>query len=103
MNDALMVDAEQVGMTELANEVITTGTDAIGIRLDESPESFKTRFFSADLIIAKGMANWETLTETPAPCPILFLLRTKCEPVARSIKAPEHQNIALLVEKGWKL
>jgi uncharacterized protein with ATP-grasp and redox domains len=103
LNDALMIDAEQVGMTELANEVITTGTDAIGIRLDESPDSFKTRFFSADLIIAKGMANWETMTETPAPCPMLFLLRTKCEPVANSVEAPEHQNIAFLVEKGWKL
>lgn len=103
LNDALIDDAKLVGMTELANTVITTGTDAIGIRLDESPESFKRRFFSADLIIAKGMANWETLTESPAPCPILYLFRTKCEPVADSVKAPEHQNIALLVKKGWKL
>jgi len=103
LNDALMRDAEAVGMTEAADEVITTGTDAIGIRLDESPEWFLERFYSADVILAKGMANWETLTETPAPCPLMYLFRTKCEPVARAVGAPERQNVALLVEKGWRL
>ncbi len=103
LNDAVMRDAEEVGMTEAADEVITTGTDAIGVRLDESPDWFLERFYSADLIIAKGMANWETLTETPAPCPLMYLFRTKCEPVARAVGAPERRNIALLVEKGWKL
>jgi uncharacterized protein with ATP-grasp and redox domains len=103
LNDALMRDAEAVGMTEAADEVITTGTDAIGIRLDESPDWFLKRFYHADVIIAKGMANWETLTETPAPCPLMYLFRTKCEPVARAVGVPERQNVALLVEKGWKL
>jgi len=43
------------------------------------------------------------LTETPAPCPLMYLFRTKCEPVARAVGAPERQNVALLVEKGWRL
>jgi len=103
LNDALMRDAEAVGMTEAADEVITTGTDALGVRLDESPDWFLERFYSADVIVAKGMANWETLSETPAPCPLMYLFRTKCEPVARAVGAPERQNVALLVEKGWKL
>jgi uncharacterized protein with ATP-grasp and redox domains len=33
----------------------------------------------------------------------MYVLRTKCEPVATSIGAPENQSIAFLVEKGWKL
>lgn len=103
LNDALMEDAESVGMTKVADEVITTGTDAIGVRLDESPQWFLDRYYSADVILAKGMANWETLTETPAPCPLMYLFRTKCEPVARAVGVPERQNIAFLVEKGWKL
>jgi uncharacterized protein with ATP-grasp and redox domains len=103
INDALLEDALMVGMDKISDEIITTGIDAIGIRLDESPESFKQRFNSVDIIIAKGMANWETLTETPAPCPLLYVFRTKCEPVAKSIGAPEHKSIAFLVEKGWKL
>lgn len=103
LNDALMEDALMVGMDKAADVLITTGADAIGIRLDESPQWFIDRYNNADLIVAKGMANWESMTETPAPCPTMYVFRTKCEPVASSIGAPENQSIAFLVEKGWKL
>jgi uncharacterized protein with ATP-grasp and redox domains len=103
LNDALMEDALMVGMDKAADVLITTGADAIGIRLDESPQWFIDRYNNADLIVAKGMANWESMTETPAPCPTMYVFRTKCEPVASSIGAPENQSIAFLVKKGWKL
>lgn len=103
LNDALMEDAEVVGMTEEANEVITTGADSIGVNLSETSEKFNAAFYGSDIIMAKGMANWETLTEVPAPCPLMYVLRTKCEPVARAIGAPMNVNIAKLVEKGWKI
>ncbi|HUS79011.1 MAG TPA: ARMT1-like domain-containing protein [Patescibacteria group bacterium] len=103
LNDALMEDAVMVGMTEEADEMITTGTDAIGVRLEESSEEFRDAFYGADAVIAKGMANWETLTEVPAPSPLLYLFRTKCEPVARSVGAPLHVCVAKLAPKGWRL
>ena len=103
VNDAAMRDAEMVGMTEAADEVITTGMAAMGTWLDRSPGWFMERVNSADVIVAKGMANWETLTEYPAPCPLMYIFRTKCEPAARAVGAPLNRNIALLVEKGWKL
>ncbi len=103
LNDALMEDALMVGMDKAADELITTGADAIGVRLDESPQWFIDRYNNADLIVAKGMANWETMTETPAPCPTMYVYRTKCEPVAQAVGAPENESIAYLVKKGWKL
>jgi uncharacterized protein with ATP-grasp and redox domains len=103
LNDALMEDAEAVGMTEEADEVITTGADAIGVNLEETSKEFNDHFYGADVIIAKGMANWETLTEVPAPCPLMYVFRTKCDPVARAVGAPRDVNIAKLVPKGWKL
>lgn len=103
LNDALMEDAEAVGMTKEANEVITTGADAIGVNLEETSGEFNSRFYGSDIIIAKGMANWETLTEVPAPCPLMYIFRTKCEPVARTVVAPLNVNIAKVVPKGWKL
>lgn len=103
LNDALMEDAEAVGMVEEADEVITTGTDAIGVNLAEASEEFRDTFYAADGIVAKGMANWENLTEYQAPCPTLFLFRTKCEPVAATVDAPLQQNIAKLVPEGWRL
>ena len=103
LNDALMEDAEAVGMADVADGVITTGTDAVGINLSESSDEFIAAYEGADVILAKGMANWETLTEYPAPCPTLFLFRTKCEPVARTVGAPLQRNIAKLVPEGWRL
>jgi uncharacterized protein with ATP-grasp and redox domains len=103
LNDALMDDALMVGMDKIADKLITTGAKTIGIRLDVSPQWFIEIFNNADLIVAKGMANWETMTESPAPCPTMYIYRTKCEPVARSIGVPEDKSIAILVDKGWKI
>lgn len=103
LNDALMEDAEESGMLNDADEVITTGTDAIGVSLSESSAEFKEKFHASEVIVSKGMANWETLTEMEAPCPILFIFRTKCEPVANSLGVPLEKSIAKLVPKGWRL
>jgi hypothetical protein len=103
LNDATMDDARAVGLVDDADAVITTGTDAIGVNLEESSEEFKAAFYSSQAIVSKGMANWETLTEYPAPCPTLFLFRTKCEPVAAAVGAPLERNIAKLVPMGWRL
>ena len=103
LNDALVGDATEVGMATEADRVITTGTDAIGVNLSESSEEFVAAYRDADVIVSKGMANWETLTEYDAPCPTLYLFRTKCEPVAASVGAPLQRNVAKLVPRGWRL
>jgi len=103
LNDALMEDAEAVGMVGEADLVITTGTDAVGVNLSGVSREFLEAYGSADVILAKGMANWETLTEYEAPCPTLFLFRAKCEPVAAAVGVPLRENVAKLVPRGWSL
>ena len=103
LNDALIGDAEAVGMVGEANLVITTGTDAVGVNLSEVSREFLDVYRSADMILAKGMANWETLTEYEAPCSTLFLFRAKCEPVAAVVGVPLRENVAKLVPRGWRL
>jgi len=63
LNDATIVDAEQVGMNELVR-VIENGSDAPGTILDDCSSIFRKRFDRADLIIAKGQGNFETLSGT---------------------------------------
>jgi len=84
LNDALLGDVVEVGMEDEADEVVTTGTDAIGVRHEECSGDFLERFYGAEVIVSKGMANWETLTEVPAPCPVLYVFLTKCGPIAES-------------------
>ena len=103
LNDALMEDAEAVGMVGEADLVISTGTDAVGINLSEVSPEFLDVYGSTDVILAKGMANWETLTEYRAPCPTLFIFRAKCDPVATSVGVPLRENVAKLVSQGWSL
>ena len=103
LNDALLEDAEAVGMVGEADLVITTGADAVGVNLSGVSREFLDAYRSADVILSKGMANWETLTEYEAPCPTLVLFRAKCEPVAAAVGVPLRENVAKLVPLGWSL
>lgn len=79
-NDALMEDAETAGLHELA-PVIDNGSDAPGTILDDCRPEFRALFDNADLIIAKGQGNFETLCDEPRN--IFFLFKIKCPVVAR--------------------
>ena len=90
INDATMKDAEDTGMTELA-EVIDNGSDGPGTILDDCSQSFRDRFDEADLIIAKGQGNYETLSEVDKD--IYFLLKAKCAVIARDMGCQEDDMI----------
>jgi uncharacterized protein with ATP-grasp and redox domains len=75
INDATRKDVEQVGLQTMV-EVTDNGSDAPGTILDDCSETFRRRFWDADLIIAKGQGNFETLNEVNKT--ILFLLKAKC-------------------------
>ena len=85
LNDATMVDAEHVGLTDLV-EVIDNGTDAPGTVLDDCSPGFRRRFEAADLIIAKGQGNFESLSDVDADT--WFLFKVKCSVVADHVGEP---------------
>lgn len=88
LNDATMEDAEHVGMREAAR-VITNGNGYLGTVLEECSSELKEAMERADLIISKGQANYESLESTQeAGEKTYFLLRAKCEIVARSLGVP---------------
>jgi len=79
INDATMVDAEIAGITELF-EVIDNGSDAPATILADCSRAFRERFHKADLVIAKGQGNYETLSD--ADKSIFFMLMVKCPVIA---------------------
>ena len=97
LNDATVEDAKYVGMHEIADEMITTGTDAVGLILNECPDEFLKVYSSADFVVAKGMGYAETLTELQLSVPHALLLRTKCGTVANFFKVSRGKNIAKLL------
>lgn len=82
INDATLEDAVETGLDKVVR-VITTGTDSIGKPPDTGSEEYRKVFHSADMIIAKGHANYETMNETDYS--IFFLLQAKCDLVAGSL------------------
>ncbi len=80
LNDATREDAEAAGLLAIV-PVIDNGTDVMGCPLPLASADFRTRFEQADLVIAKGAANYETIEgETRTK---YFLVTAKCAVVAR--------------------
>ncbi|WP_339135409.1 MAG: ARMT1-like domain-containing protein [Candidatus Electrothrix sp. GW3-4] len=79
INDATLADAQACGLDDICT-VISNGTRCPGTPLDACSEDFREHFQAADLIISKGMGNFETLSEVSAP--IFFLFTVKCSQVA---------------------
>ena len=97
LNDATLEDAEVSGMSKIADKVITTGTDAVGLMLKEFSKEFLEVYDSVDLVFAKGMGYAETLTEYKLKKPHVLLFRTKCNPVANFFGIPRDKNVAKLM------
>jgi hypothetical protein len=85
LNDATLADAESAGLTDFC-ELETNGSDAPGTLLEQCSPAFRARFESADLIIAKGQGNYESLAG--AAQHIFFLLKVKCPVIAESLQCP---------------
>ena len=97
INDATLEDAEASGMSKLADKIITTGTDAVGLALKEVSAEFLEVYNSVDLVFAKGMGYAETLSEYKLKKPHALLFRTKCNPVANFFGVLREKNVAKLM------
>jgi len=96
INDATMADAEAVGLTSLV-KVIDNGSDVPGTAVSQCNHEFQRCFSEADLIIAKGQGNFETLSEEPGN--IFFLFTVKCPVVSAEVGLPVGTQVLLYSAK----
>jgi len=98
-SDATIEDGETVSLQEAASEIILAGPDTLGISLDEVSDRLKGELQTADLVIAKGQANYYALTEYSSKVPgeIACLFRTKCELVTNELGETGKINVAILL------
>jgi hypothetical protein len=92
INDVTKDDALAVGMDAVA-EVVDNGSDAPGTVLELCSDEFRKRFEEADLIIAKGQGNYETLNTVRKN--IVFLFKVKCSVAAGFTGRPIGTHILL--------
>ncbi len=89
LNDITFSEAIELGFGDIANEVIPVGW-FIGIHLDKKGLNprFKDIFNKVDLVIAKGMGAYESLSEYKFNKPVYVILKAKCNPVAENLGVP---------------
>jgi uncharacterized protein with ATP-grasp and redox domains len=82
INDAIRADAEAAGLQHMV-PIIDNGSDAPGTLLNDCSREFRHQFAAADMIIAKGHGNYESLSQETTN--IFFLLKAKCPVIAGHI------------------
>jgi hypothetical protein len=99
LTDVTAGDISGLGLEELVDEVVEAPGFAVGVDLASMDGGFGDMLRGHDLVIAKGMANFESLSETDLS-PVAYLLRTKCAPVAENIGLPKDINAVKLIQRG---
>jgi len=93
INDATVEDLRKAGFEGLA-KVISTGSRIVGVPFDGVSKEFMEVFDRADVIIAKGQGNFETLSERPDGR-VFYLLKAKCRPIARELGVPQGSMVCM--------
>ncbi len=85
LNDITLEDAKALGINNIC-EVMESGSEIAGTDLSKCSPEFLSLFEKADLVIAKGQGNFETLLN--AQRPVYFLFKVKCEVISKRSRLP---------------
>lgn len=99
INDATLEDAAAADLRASACTVLDNGSDGIGTLLETCSSEFLAAYRSADLIISKGQANYETLVTEEDPR-TFFLFMVKCPVVASGLGRDTGEIVLLESGKG---
>ncbi len=97
LNDLTRAELQSAQLEDRFDHVADTGADGAGIDWDNVSQEFLDLVDSADLIVSKGMANFETLYPKNIAAPSFYLFKVKCEPIQNYIQAPVNSFLTL-----WK-
>ena len=83
INDVTMLEAKEAGFDTLCN-LVDSGVNTPGFVYERANEASQKLFDEADLVITKGMGNYECLSPSPRTN-LCYLLKVKCNVVATSL------------------
>ena len=99
LNDATMEDAVAANLSECAT-VISSGTDHLGCALEKVDQTVRDAVLSAQMIISKGQANFETIEDNESLWGrAFFLLKAKCIHIAAFLNVPKGSSILYFPKK----
>lgn len=94
LNDATYEDAEQIGLTqEQGVQVIGNGSNVAGTCMEMISDAARIAITSADVLIAKGQGNFETLQDCGLN--VYYLFMCKCEMFAKRFQVERYKGLLL--------
>jgi len=93
INDVTAKDLKGLDILNLA-EIIDSGVDTPGFCLEKANKKAKNIFRNADMVISKGMGNFECLFEECGR-EVFYLFKVKCNPVAIVSKSKKNEYMLL--------
>lgn len=90
LNDATRIDADAAGLSSFGR-IITTGTRVLGIDRKNASAELLAALESADVVIAKGHANFESVVDSSRDA--FFILKAKCPVVAARLNVQEGDSV----------
>ena len=96
-DDVTMAEVRALGIQRIA-KLLSAG-ESVGIDLNVASPELLRKLEEAELIISKGMGNYETLSEFEEKLRgrLVYLLRAKCNPVAGALGVERGALVAKLV------
>ena len=98
INDVTVREAREAGIDEVA-QIVDSGVDTPGFLPERATQEARELYERADLILAKGMGNYECM-ESRTDGRVMFLLKIKCSVVAGKIGKEIGDLIAMIPEAG---
>ncbi len=95
LNDVTKVEALETGIYRWG-EIISSDSSVPGTILSQVSDEFLRHFNEADLVLAKGQGNFESLVEPPRP--VYHLFKVKCKPLATRLEYD--LNDYVLIKRG---
>ncbi|MFC1587197.1 DUF89 domain-containing protein [Planctomycetota bacterium] len=99
-SDAVHEDFITIGIDKIADEIFLAGPDTLGISWREKTPVLANALQEAEVVIAKGQANFYVTHEHQAEIPgsIINLLTTKCNPVSQLWGKQDRINVASVMK-----
>jgi uncharacterized protein with ATP-grasp and redox domains len=91
INDVTLKDAQQAGLTDICR-VMSSGSGASGTPMAICTDEFREVFANADLVIAKGQGNFESMHEEGRE--VFHLFVAKCPVISREVGVAEGSALA---------
>jgi uncharacterized protein with ATP-grasp and redox domains len=84
-NDLSMEDVRRLGLQDLYPRIISTGKANVGLPRESIAGEIERLWKGKGPVIAKGMGNFETISEFDGERQVVYIMKVKCPAVARAV------------------